>query len=82
MIQKFFIIDIFEEVCVCTCVCVCVCVCYILPRVSESPLDIWVLHQQPNLAAGYRLVIYTKDCTLKRIGWYCGIHWTLFNRKR
>ncbi len=42
-----------------------VCVCYILPRALESPLDIWVLHQHPNLTVGYRLVIYTKDCTLK-----------------
>lgn len=42
-----------------------VCVCYILPRALESPLDIWVLHQHPNLTVGFRLVIYTKDCTLK-----------------
>ncbi len=42
-----------------------VCVCYILPRALESPLDIWVLHQHPNLTVGYRLVIYSKDCTLK-----------------
>lgn len=39
--------------------------CYILPRALESPLDIWVLHQHPNLTVGFRLVIYTKDCTLK-----------------